>query len=74
MFTLNGDNNNVVIFNFYLFVYLETRSHCVALTSSELTVQARLTSNSWKPACLCLLSARVQGVCHYAWLGETLVS
>lgn len=50
-----------------LLVHFETGSHCVALDILELTMQTRLSLNSYRSACLALSSAEFKGLCHGAW-------
>lgn len=60
---LQKENKSDPYFDFYhrkllllvLYIYLETRSKCVALVGLELTIQLRLVLNSRSSACLCLL-------------------
>lgn len=33
-----------------------------------LTIKTRLTSNSQRPTCICLLSAGIKDKCHHTWL------
>jgi hypothetical protein len=46
-------------------VVVETGSYYVALVDLELTVYNRLALNSQRPACFCLLNARIKVVYYY---------
>ena len=46
------------------FNFSETGSHYVSLTGLVLAMYVRLALNSLIPACLCLPSALIKGVCH----------
>lgn len=43
-------------------------SHCVALADLDLTLWTKLASNSQGSSWLCLLSAGIKSLCHYALL------
>lgn len=45
---------HVNTYNFILLYLLNTVSNYVLLASLTLSMQARLTSDSWRPSCLCL--------------------
>jgi hypothetical protein len=51
----------IYLFIYLLFSFFQTRSLSVALTVLELTLKTKLTSNSQKSTCLCLLSAEIKG-------------
>lgn len=54
--------------NKYVFIYFETKSHCIALTKLELTVQTTVALNSQSSTCFRNLNVGVKGIYHYTEL------
>ena len=54
-----------VLFFLFYFWFFKAEFLCVVLAVLELALYTRLALNSQRSICLCLLSARIKGVCHH---------